>query len=229
MKLGIMQPYLFPYIGYFSLIKAVDKYVVYDDVNYIKKGWINRNNILVNGKSNLFSISLLQASQNKLINEIEIGYDFNSFLKMIHHSYSKAPFFAEAFSVIENIVGYEDKNLASFITNSLVKISEYLKIDTEFIVSSKIEKENDLRGQEKILHICKILGATDYYNAIGGQELYSKEKFCEEGINLHFLKSNTAEYKQFDNEFVPNLSILDVMMFNSSEEINGMLDNFELT
>ena len=116
MKLGIMQPYFLPYIGYFQLIKAVDKYVIYDDVNYIKKGWINRNNILCNGQAHLFSISLRGASQNKLINEIEISDDFSKFRKMIELSYRKAPYFEEVFKLLNSIIDYPNKNLFSFFS-----------------------------------------------------------------------------------------------------------------
>lgn len=169
MKLGIMQPYFLPYIGYFQLIKAVDKYVIYDDVNYIKKGWINRNNILCNGQAHLFSISLRGASQNKLINEIEISDDFSKFRKMIELSYRKAPYFEEVFKLLNSIIDYPNKNLSLFLANSIKEICKYLSIDTEIIFSSEIEKNNDLKGQEKILEICKILQAKTYINAIGGQ------------------------------------------------------------
>ena len=228
MKLGIMQPYFLPYIGYFQLIKAVDKYVVYDDVNYINKGWINRNNILLNGQRHLFTLSLLGASQNKLINEILAEQNQSKLLKTLETAYKKAPYFENVFPVVKNIFDYEDKNLAKFVGNSIIQIADYLNIKTEFIYSSEINKDNVLKGQEKILYLCKILGAANYINAIGGQELYDKEIFTQNNIELNFLKTEIVEYKQFKNDFVPYLSILDVMMFNPPEEINAMLDNFEL-
>lgn len=228
MKLGIMQPYFLPYIGYFQLIKAVDKYVIYDDVNYIKKGWINRNNILCNGQAHLFSISLRGASQNKLINEIEISDDFSKFRKMIELSYRKAPYFEEVFKLLNSIIDYPNKNLSLFLANSIKEICKYLSIDTEIIFSSEIEKNNDLKGQEKILEICKILQAKTYTNAIGGQSLYDKDIFLKENIELYFLQSNLTVYKQNLDEFIPYLSILDVMMWNSKDEINSMLESYEL-
>ena len=228
MKLGIMQPYFLPYIGYFQLIKAVDKYVIYDDVNYINKGWINRNNILLNGQKYLFTLSILGASQNKLINEILVEQNQSKLLKTLETTYKKTPYFENIFPLIKNIFDYENKNLAKFVGNSIIQIADYLNIKTEFIYSSEIDKDNASKGQEKILNICKTLNATNYINAIGGQELYDKEIFKQNNIKLNFLKTKTVEYRQFKNDFVPFLSILDVMMFNSTEEIDIMLDKFEM-
>lgn len=175
MKLGIMQPYFMPYIGYFQLIKAVDKFVIYDDVNFINRGWINRNNILINGKAQLFTISLHKASQNKLINEIKIADDFQKFLRTVEMAYKKAPYFGEIYNLLQHIVAYPDKQAANFIWNSLQEISSYLQLDTEFLMSSSIEKNNSNHGQTKIMEICQILGADTYINPIGGQELYDRQ------------------------------------------------------
>lgn len=228
MKLGIMQPYFFPYIGYWQLIKAVDNYVVYDDVNYIKGGWINRNNFLINGQKKLFTIQLNGASSYKKINEIEIKDDFSSFKKMLQINYAKAPFYKDCQELVERITSFDSKNLGVFLFNSIKSIAEYLGFETEIILSSEIEKDDNLKGQEKVIHICKLLEADEYYNAIGGQELYSKQGFKENGISLSFLKTNIIPYKQLKNDFVPGLSILDMMMFCSKEQINEMLDNYEL-
>jgi len=228
MRLGIMQPYFMPYNGYWQLIKCVDKYVIYDDVNYINRGWINRNNILVNGKKQLFSISLNGASQNKLINAISISDDFVKFRKTIAMAYSKAPYYYDISSLINKIIGFPKDNLANFIGNSIELVCDYLDIKTRLIMSSSIEKNNSLKAQDKILDICSILKADTYINAIGGQELYKKEDFAKEGIRLDFIKSKYIEYPQFKNEFVPWLSIIDVMMFNSVGEISFMLDKYDL-
>ena len=175
MTLGIMQPYFMPYIGYFQLMKAVDRYVVYDDVNYIKRGWVNRNNILVNGEKRMFTITLKKASQNKLFNEIVIGDDFEKLMKMLRMNYSKAINFDETMTLMERIISFPDKQLAVFVANSFQEILKYLSIDTELLMSSSIIKDNSLRGKDKIMHICKILGTDVYYNAIGGRNLYDKE------------------------------------------------------
>lgn len=228
MKLGIMQPYFFPYLGYWQLINAVDKYVVYDDVTYIKGGWINRNNILLNNSSHLITLSLVNSSSFKNINEIEITRDsikLEKLLKTIRVAYMKAPHYKEIMPIIEKLVR-TNTNIAKLNFNSIIEINKYLNIQTEILLSSQIKKDNKLKAQDKVIHINEILGADTYYNAIGGQTLYSKEIFKEKGINLRLLKMNELRYKQFNNEFVPNLSIIDVLMFNKKETIQKYLDNF---
>ncbi len=229
MTIAIMQPYFLPYIGYWQLVNAVDKYVIYDDVNFITRGWINRNYILLNKQPFLFTVLLLGASRNKLINEISVNDNQIKLIKTFESAYKKAPFFNDVFEIIIEIFEYCDKNLAKFVGNSIIKISNYLDLKTEFIYSSEMKKNSLLKGQEKILNICNILKANEYINAIGGQKLYNKVDFESNNIHLYFLKTRPIEYKQFNNEFVPNLSILDVMMFNSAEQINKMSKEYELT
>lgn len=228
MILGIMQPYFLPYIGYFQLINAVDKYVIYDDVNFIKGGWVNRNRILLNGDPFMINIPMNGASSFKKINEIKIGDNKEKLIKTIEQSYKKAPYYNEVIPLFSEIMNYNNDNLALFISNSIIKISTYLNINTEFIISSEIEKNNDLKAQDKVLSLCEILNATKYYNVIGGQELYDKSIFANNNIELMFIKSKPIEYVQFKNDFVPWLSILDVLMFNSKEQISFMLNNYEL-
>ena len=228
MTLAIMQPYLFPYIGYWQLINAVDTFVIYDDVNFIKQGYINRNSILSNGKSQVITMELIGASSNKLINEIEVGNNRSKLSKTIKQNYVKARYFEVVYPLIENILNQNEKNLGKFIGYSLEQISNYLEINTKFIYSSDIEKDNALKTQDKVLEICNILKADKYINAIGGQELYNKEIFKENGMELNFLKTELVEYKQFKNDFVPYLSIIDVLMFNSKDEIKEMLKRYEL-
>lgn len=228
MTLAIMQPYLFPYIGYWQLIKAVDTFVIYDDVNFIKKGYINRNNILANGKEQNFTLELIGASQNKLINEIEVGNNSKKLIKLINRNYIKAPYFEDIFPIIEDILNQNKKNIAKFIGYSLQQISNYIDIETNFIYSSNIEKDNTLKGQDKVLEICKILNASNYINAIGGQKLYNKEDFNVKNIELNFLETEFVEYKQFKNEFVAYLSIIDVLMFNSKQVVKNMLEKYLL-
>lgn len=223
-----MQPYLFPYIGYFQLINAVDKFVVYDDVSYINRGWINRNNILVNNKKHLFTVVLDHSSPHKLINETTIKDNFVDLLKTIRFSYIKAPYFQKIFSLLEGILTYQNRSLSHFIANSLITISNYLDIKTEFFISSAVDKDNSLKGKDKIFHICKILGAKKYLNAIGGIELYDKSDFAANNIELSFLSTKPIIYKQFNNEFIPMLSIIDVMMFNPQDKIREMLNAYEL-
>jgi len=231
MKLGIMQPYFFPYIGYWQLMNAVDKYVIYDDVNFIKGGWINRNRILMNGQAKRINLIMSGASSNKFINEIGVVDNklYNKkFLRTIKNCYNKAPYFKEVFPIIEKIITNNENNLAKQLEYNIRQICEYLSIDTELIVSSTIDKNNNLKGQDKVIEICKLFKADEYYNAIGGQKLYSIEEFQKQGIKLRFLKTDFKNYKQFKNEFVPNLSIIDIMMFNSIERINKMLNEYEI-
>ena len=228
MTVGIMQPYFMPYIGYWQLMAAVDKYVVFDDVNFIKRGWANRNNILLNGEPYLFSISLNGASQNKLFNEIEIADDFEKLKKTLYHSYSKAPYFVETMQLLDEIFEYADKNLARFLYHSFQVILTYLDCKTELIMSSSIEKDNQLKGKDKILDICHALLADRYINAIGGQDLYDRDEFTQNGIELKFLQTNSVPYQQYKNDFVPNLSIIDVLMFNGKEGTIKMLGEYTL-
>ena len=228
MKLGIMQPYFMPYIGYWQLMAAVDTYVVYDDVNYIKGGWVSRNNILLNGQKHMFTITLNGASPNKLFNEITIKDDFKKFSRLIESAYRRAPYYTEVCALMDKIYNCEDKSLGAFMMNSFQVVLDYLEINTKLVLSSTIEKDNSLRGKEKVKHICHLLGADTYYNAIGGQELYDKEDFKADGIDLNFIHTNLAPYAQFTNEFVPGLSIIDVLMHNGKEYTKRILFQYNL-
>lgn len=233
MKLAIMQPYLFPYLGYFQLINAVDKFVICDDVQYIKGGWINRNNLLINKKKYLFSFSVRNDSQFKSINERYYCSDLfvkeiAKFYNTLINSYKRASYFDEVFYLINKIFEYNDLNVGNFNSNALKCVCNYIGIDTEFIRSSEIQKNNCLKREFKVLEINKILRSTEYINAIGGTNLYCKEIFKNNNIKLNFIKTIDVEYKQFNNEFVPNLSIIDVLMFNSKDEVKRLLNKYEL-
>lgn len=228
MKLGIMQPYFLPYIGYFQLIQLVDIYVIADDLNFIKNSYIKKNSILDNGAPALISLELIGASQNKLINEIEVGNNTDKLLTAIQRRYTKAPYFKDVFPLLQTILSSKEKNLARFLGYSLMKISSYLGMQTKILYSSEIEKNNDLKFDARIIDICKRVGADHYINAIGGQALYDKEEFAEEGIKLNFIDTNDIVYEQFGKAFVSNLSIIDVLMFNSKDEIKTMLDAYKL-
>lgn len=228
MKLAIMQPYLFPYLGYFQLIREVDVFVIYDDVNYINRGWINRNNILSQGKAQLITMELEGASQNKLINEISVTGRNKKLLKSILQSYRKAPYFPEVFPLIESILNNTEKNLARLLDFQLRQICAHLGLSPEWHISSKIKKDSELRGQEKIFAICRELDATHYINAPGGRELYNQESFNKRGLQLSFIQPRAVSYRQFGEEFIPHLSIIDVMMFNGREQCAKLLEEYEL-
>ena len=226
-----MQPYFFPYIGYYQLINSVDEFIIYDNIQYTKKGWINRNRILVDGVEKLFTIPLKKDSDYLNVCEREISTDWNKDkLKIINQlkQYSKAPFFKDVYPLIEKCINNPNSNLFDFIYDSLIIINEYLGIKTNIVISSSIDMDHSLKSQDKVIEICKKRNATNYINAIGGVDLYDKEVFLNNGIELNFIKSYPINYKQFNNEFVPWLSIIDVMMFNSKEEISKYLKSYTL-
>jgi hypothetical protein len=231
MKLAIMQPYFFPYIGYFQLIHAVDSFIVYDNIKYTKKGWINRNRMLRGGKDVTFTLPLKAAPDSLDICERSLSADFdrNKLLNQMHGAYRRAPFFSDAFPVLEQAIRFPNDNLFSFVFNSITGICDYLGIKTEFTISSEMAIDHNLKGQAKVLALCEKASADVYVNAIGGIELYSRDAFAEHDIELKFVKSKPVEYVQFGAEFVPWLSIADVIMFNSADEIQeNMLGEYEL-
>lgn len=224
-----MQPYFFPYIGYFQLINAVDKFIFYDDVNFIKNGWINRNKIIINNSSKYITIQLKGASSNKPINEVEFKDNRNKLKKTIRMAYSKAPYFDLAWPLIEEVLSINTKLISEQAIYSVVKACEYLDINTSFDISGKkYHKTKGMDKADRLIEICRMNGATTYFNPIGGMELYKKETFKAENIELHFVNTVFKEYKQFKNEFIPALSIIDIMMFNSPIKIREMLGDYEL-
>lgn len=230
MKTAIMQPYFFPYIGYFQLVNAVDIFIVYDNIKYTKKGWINRNRFLCNRTDAIFSIPLKKGSDSLAIRDREIANEFNKnkLLNQFSGAYKSSPYFEQAFIIIEKIIQYDEINLFQYIYNSIIEICRYLKINSEIIISSSIEQEPSLKKQDRVIALCQQVGANRYINAIGGQSLYKKKEFNQNGIDLYFIKSQPITYKQFSNEFVPWLSIIDVMMFNSVDLIRAYLDRYNL-
>jgi len=232
MRLAIMQPYFMPYIGYFQLINSVDKFVIYDNIQYTKKGWINRNRILVNGKDQLVTLSIKKDSDylNVVDRELSESWnkDKNKMLNVIKAAYSKAPYFEDSYELISQCLNNPESNLFRFIYDSIILINGYLDIKTPVIISSTINTNHTLKSQDKVLSLCKSQNADVYINSIGGVSLYDKETFKRHEIELNFIKSNPIQYKQFNNEFVPWLSIIDVLMFNSKEEIKKYLNNYTL-
>ena len=230
MKLAIMQPYFLPYIGYFQLISAVDRFVIYDNIKYTKKGWINRNRMLQNSQDKVFSLSLAKASDRLDIVDRRLAINFNrqKLLNQIRGSYSKAPYFNDVWPLIEKIVFFEDDNLFRYVQYSISEICKYLELDTEILVSSDIDVDHDLQGEERVISICKKMEASIYINPIGGKNMYSNDIFTEQELELQFLQSQLYEYPQFQGAFVPWLSILDIIMFNNKEKVRQYLTGYEL-
>lgn len=231
MKLAIMQPYFLPYIGYFQLIAAVDQFIVYDNIKYTKKGWINRNRMLQNGKDVMFSLPLKSDSDFLDVCDREVAADFNreKMLNQFKGAYRRAPYFERTYPLLEQIVRYEDANLFRYLHHSITQTCKHLGITTAIRISSDIAIDHGLKSQDKVLALCEVAGATSYVNTIGGMELYSKDTFRDRGIELAFIKSKPIEYSQLGDEFVPWLSIIDVMMFNPLDAIRAAITtNYEL-
>ena len=229
-SLAIMQPYFFPYIGYWQMINAVDRFVIYDDVNYIKGGWVNRNRILINGKPAYITVPLSQSSPYKNICDIALQPSpiwRDKLVKKIEMTYRKAPRFAEVFPIIEKLIRHETDNLSNYLVQQLQVLAAFMGIKTEFIVTSRCYGNNDLSRQDRILDICKSEEATIYINLQGGQALYDAEIFRSAGIDLRFIVMRPLPYKQRSDEFVPYLSIIDALMEVGSVDLGYYLNSFD--
>ena len=222
MKIAVMQPYFFPYMGYFQLIDKVDIFVIFDDVNYIKGGWINKNRILQNGNLINITLPVQKASQNRKINQHLRCIDKNVLEKLkkkIRLSYSKAANFNEVFPLLCQIIDYPETNLAKYLTNSLKVISAYLGLKTQFIYSSELSNHDDWdNAQDRIIDICKMLRGTEYWNLPGGKLIYSEKKFLEDELTLNFISPDLHIYSQLNSQgFIKGLSIIDVIL-NSAQK-----------
>lgn len=231
MKAAIMQPYFFPYIGYFQLIGSVDLFIVYDNIKYTKKGWINRNRLLQNGHDVIFSLPLKNDSDFLEVRDRELAANFDRD-KMLNHiigTYRSAPYFSKTLPLLEEVVRQEERNLFRFLHYSIVKTCEHLGISTAIRISSDIAIDHGLKNQERVLALAKAVGADTYINTVGGMELYSRDEFLARGVDLKFIRPKPYEYPQFGDDFVPWLSIIDVMMFNSHDAIRQCIgSNYEL-
>ena len=228
MKLAVMQPYIFPYLGYFQLIHAADKFVFYDDVNFIKHGWVNRNRILVNHNPLFITFPLIKASQNNSINETRVLDDEKwrfKLLRTLELAYIKAPFYNDVVLILESVIEARDANIGALAMRSVKAVCEYVGLDREFLASSGRYGNEDMSRENRLIDICHKEGANDYVNAEGGVELYDKTSFAKCGVELTFLKSHARPYTQYSNEFVPHLSIIDALMFNSPDAVLNMIAN----
>lgn len=227
-----MQPYFFPYIGYFQLIAACERFVIYDDVQYITRGWINRNRILVRGNPCYITLPIAKASHLAPIGERYLADSFEQdkrrLLRLFEQEYARAPYFCEVMELFRCCLAYAEPNLFRFLHHCLQRCCHYLDITTPMICSSSLQLDPDLKGQARILAINKSLGADHYINPIGGMELYDRDEFAAEGIRVSFLKARPSPYPHFAASHVPFLSILDVMMFNPVEKIQCMLQEYDL-
>lgn len=235
MKVGIMQPYFLPYLGYFSLIKHTDRFILFDPVQFIHHGWIERNRILnPNGGDQYISIPLKKHSLDTLIKDIEIRNDEdwkNKIKAQLVHYKKRAPYYKETMEVLDKILEYETDSIVKMNKHALECVCEYLGIDKKFEIYSEmnLEIETPHAPDEWALNICKALGnVEEYWNPTGGASFFDKSKYDKEGIELKFEGVHLDFYSQRRGveNFVPGLSIIDVMMFNTPEKINEMLDNY---
>ena len=227
MRLAIMHPYFLPYIGYFQLMSVVDKFVLLDDVNFINRGWINRNRIAVNGEPYWMTLPLIKASQNRLINEIEIFDDPSwkrKILRTVEHSYRQAPYFAQVLPLFSQILEEARGPLAGFLYGQLTRLAAYIGLDVRIEKSSSIYPKEGRSGQDRILDICGHEQADSYLNLPGGRDLYDTAAFQARGIELLFIEPNfEAMNLQHGGQEGPYLSILDLVMFNSPATVRDAI------
>lgn len=224
-----MQPYFFPYLGYFQLIHSVDKFIFYDDVNFIKGGWINRNLLYNNNKAGYFTLRLSNPSPNRKINSIEILDNIDTLRKTLIQTYRKAPFFEIGLSIFEKSIYSGKKRISEINIESIINIANYLELPILFYRSSEYCKElNDLMGENRIISICSEFKADQYINMINGKSLYNKENFRKRGIDLLFLEPVLVPYKQYDQNFKSGLSVIDALMFNSPQEMQRLISSYKV-
>lgn len=214
-----MQPYFLPYIGYFQLIGAVDLFVVYDNIKYTKKGWINRNRIADRHAESVISLPLRSGSDslNVCQRELAEAFDRNKLLQRFSGAYNAAPQYHAVSNLLKEIMQTDSRNLFEFIHSSLLQLNAYVGLTTPMVVSSSIPIDHSLKGKDKVLALCKGLGAKQYINPIGGVDLYDKAEFAAQGVKLSFLQSQEFVYPRMGGVFIPWLSIVDVLMFNPIE------------
>jgi hypothetical protein len=220
-----MQPYFFPYLGYFQLIHVADVFVVYDDVAYIKQGWINRNFLLAGCSPQRFTVPLSGASSFRPIRDIRVANNRwkSKFLKSLEHAYRKAPQFPGVYPLAEAVVQNGSWSLAELALDSVKAVMRYLELRTTIRPTSRVYDNGKLTGQQRILDICRQEGADTYVNLPGGKPLYDREMFAASGVDLQFIRMGDVSYRQFECKFVPNLSVLDVLMFNGQEKVLELL------
>lgn len=232
MRLAIMQPYFFPYIGYFQLLNAVDKFVIYDNIQFSKTSWIHRNRILVNGDDRYITLSLKKDSDFLDVRErflCERYKDENrKILRRIEGSYRNAPYFKEFFPIVCESLLYDEPNLFTFVDHSIKNVATYLSIKTPIIKSSEVNIDHSLKGQNKVLAFCRHLGALSYINLPGGRILYDETAFSKERVDLKFIQPKKFVYGQMARDFLPWLSIIDVLMFNPNHVVRRQLKSYVL-
>lgn len=228
MKIGIMQPYLFPYIGYFQLICAVDEFVIYDDVNYIRQGYINRNTILMGDTPQRFTIAVPGASSFKKISELSFDANVDKVLKTLRQAYHKKPYFEPIYNLVERVLTNDERQIPLVCRRAIKEIFTWLGVEKSLCLASELNYSRTATTSGKVIDICHVLGGNHYVNSIGGQHLYHRDDFSAHGLKMSFIKMSEIIYPQGGINFHPGLSIIDVLMNCSPAEVKSLLGKYEL-
>lgn len=225
-----MQPYLFPYLGYYQLASCVNEFVFYDDVSFIKQGYINRNSILGDRAPLRVTFPVLDASSNRLIKDHAFSRDFSKQIKTIEQTYSKAPFFNDFFPRILSVLESPDRDVTKICRDSIKVVMDYLGVAFSHHLSSAMPYDRGSDRAERLVNICKYLGGDVYINTMGGSSLYTHQFFSSRGIELFFIGMKEIQYRQRreSDSFIPNLSIVDIAMWCAPEEVESMLLKYQL-
>jgi hypothetical protein len=226
MRLAIMQPYLFPYLGYFQLAASVDRFVIYDDVAFIKNGWINRNRILLGGTPHYLTVPLAGASSSRRIDEVRTQPRERwqgKLLEQLRHAYARAPQYASVSRLVEQVLSDETDSIARLAAKSVIDTCTYLGLETAFVKTSTGYGNDALRSAARVIDICARERASTYVNLPGGRALYDASTFAAANIDLEFVDTVLPAYAQFGAPFVAGLSIIDILMFNRIESARAML------
>ena len=229
MIVSIMQPYLFPWIGYFQLLAQADVFVLYDDACYIKQGYINRNTLLAAGQAQRFTLPVPGASSNKRIGELAFDTQVEKLLKTLRQSYRHAPAYSDVMPLIEDVLLHQDRDITACCQRGMENILAYLCLTRRLIRSSELDYDRTENAENKVIGMCNALGGDIYVNSTGGRHLYSAAAFAAQGIALRFLQANNVAYDQGTPEFVPNLSIIDVLMYCTPDAVRQALDHYHYT
>ncbi|MFJ3487677.1 WbqC family protein [Pseudomonas sp. NPDC090202] len=230
--IAMMQPYLFPYLGYFQLINTADVFVLGDDLQYIRSGWVNRNRILANGEPKLITFPLKKDRFELPINQRQLCDTFSDeaerLIRQIESSYRKAPCFAQVMPLIEHLIRYPERNIAHYTEHAVREICAYMGITTPIVLGSVLNLGTPADKQDRVIRIAKVFASTTFINPEGGSVLYDRPHFAKHGLDVHFFRMGPVEYPQFKQPFVAKLSIIDVLMFNNVEQVHSMLDCYSL-
>lgn len=224
--IAVMQPYIFPYLGYYQLVNISDTFILYDDVNFIKGGYINRNNILVDRAAQRFTLPVPGASSNKKICELSFSPDTKKILKTISQAYSKAPFYSDVYPLIETVLQKEERRISSVCQEGIKSVFDYLGIDKKIIKSTDLTYDRGASPADRLIEMTKSFDDSVYVNSIGGQALYDKGYFDTRGVELKFMKMKSVQYSQAECEFIPNLSMIDVLMWCEPKFVKKLLSEY---